>query len=176
MTKSDRMGREEEAMSARFSGRASESGLFDNRNRTVPWMNRTLYRLYNAEVQRILGREKLSIAHWYYLRVLAQRGDVNQLELSKQMGIASTTVVPAIDSMEKRGLLKRSRDTKDRRKYCLSLTESGRSMVEKLLPEIMDMLSASFEGLSQDDMLTFSKGLLQIGQNLMGMTDGSLAG
>ncbi len=129
-------------------------------------MTRTLHRLYDVEAQRILDREKISIAHWYYLRVLAQRGELNQLELSKRVGIASTTAVPALDSMEKRGLLKRTRDPKDRRKYYVSLTEDGRRLVNELMPEIIQMISSSFDGVDSGEMLIFWKVMRQIAQNL----------
>src|SRR5882724_4273023 len=92
------------------------SELFDARGRTVPWMARTVHRLYDAQAQKILDRENIAIAYWYYLRVLAERGELNQLELSKRVGIASTTAVPALDNLEKRGLVQRIRDPKDRRK------------------------------------------------------------
>ena len=91
--------------------------VFDERGRTIPWMARTVHRLYNDQAQKILDEENITIAHWIYLRVLAERGELNQLELSKRVGMASTTAVPALDSMEKRGLLKKRRDPKDRRKY-----------------------------------------------------------
>ena len=133
-------------------------------------MTRTLHRLYNVEVQKILGRENISIAHWYYLRMLAQRRELNQLELSRRMEVASTTAVPALDNMEKRGLLKRSRDPKDRRRYCVSLTEAGSRLVDRLLPEIVSMISASFEGVDRTEMLVFSKVLERIEQNLRAMT------
>ncbi|SMG23372.1 MarR family winged helix-turn-helix transcriptional regulator [Paraburkholderia susongensis] len=143
------------------------TGIFDDRGRTVPWMTRTLHRLYDSEAQKILDRKKVSIAHWYYLRTLAQRGDLNQLELSKRVGIASTTAVPALDSMEKRGLLKRTRDPKDRRKYYVSLTDDGRRLVDELMPEIVQMISNSFDGVDPEEMLTFWKVLHQIAQNLL---------
>src|SRR5271170_6586676 len=91
------------------------SDVFDDRGRTVPWISRTVHRLYDAQAQKVLDRENIPIAYWYYLRVLAERGEVNQLELSKRVGIASTTAVPALDYLEKRGLVKRVRDPKDRR-------------------------------------------------------------
>jgi MarR family transcriptional regulator, organic hydroperoxide resistance regulator len=151
-----------------FCGSAGKeaSEIFDDRGRTVPWMTRTLNRLYDVEAQRILDREKVSIAHWYYLRVLAHRGELNQLELSKRVGIASTTAVPALDSMEKRGLLKRTRDPKDRRKYYVSLTDDGQCLVDKMMPEIIHMISGSFDGVDPDEMLIFWKVLHQIAQNL----------
>src|ERR1700676_4805085 len=131
------------------------SELFDDRGRTVPWMARTVHRLYDAQAQKILDKENLAIAYWYYLRVLAERGELNQLELSRRVGIASTTAVPALDSMESRGLLKRTRNPKDRRKYYVSLTDEGRRLVDKLLPEIVDMITKSLEGISRDELRAF---------------------
>src|ERR1700738_2391543 len=133
------------------------SELFDDRGRTVPWMARTVHRLYDAQAQKILDKENLAIAYWYYLRVLAERGELNQLELSKRVGIASTTAVPALDNLEKRGLLKRRRDPKDRRKYYVVLTDKGRCLVDKLLPRIGDMIVDSLNGISPEEIRTFWK-------------------
>src|ERR1700731_2049267 len=129
--------------------------VFDERGRTIPWMARTVHRLYNGQAQKILDEEKVTIAHWIYLRVLAERGELNQLDLSKRVGMASTTAVPALDSMEKRGLLKRRRDPKDRRKYYVALTDKGRRLVDKLLPKIGDMISESLNGITPEEMRVF---------------------
>jgi DNA-binding MarR family transcriptional regulator len=143
-----------------------QSGVFDERGRTVPWMARTLYRLYDVEAQKVLDKENVSLSHWFYLRVLAERGEINQLELSKRVGMASTTAVPALDNMEKRGLVQRTRDPKDRRKYYVGLQDEGRRLVEALLPELTEMISASLEGISQKDIRTFWKVMQQIEKNL----------
>src|ERR1700751_4827727 len=126
--------------------------LFDDRGRTVPWMARTVHRLYDAQAQKILDRENLAIAYWYYLRVLAERGELNQLELSKRVGIASTTAVPAIDYLEKRGLVQRVRDPKDRRKYYVNLQDEGRRLVDQMMPELSNMIATSLDGITQKDM------------------------
>lgn len=146
--------------------------VVDDRGRTVPWMTRTLHRLYDLEAQKILGKEKISIAHWYYLRVLAERGELNQLELSRRVGIASTTAVPALDSLERRGLLKRTRDPRDRRKYYVRLTGDGKRLVEQLLPEHIEMISGSLHGLTDEDLTAFWKVLHRITKNLSGMGSG----
>jgi DNA-binding MarR family transcriptional regulator len=144
--------------------------VFDERGRTIPWMARTVHRLYNGQAQKILDEEKVTIAHWIYLRVLAERGELNQLELSKRVGMASTTAVPALDSMEKRGLLKRRRDPKDRRKYYVVLTDQGRCLVDKLLPRIGDMIVESLDGISSEEIRTFWKVSHHIAKNLAEMT------
>jgi DNA-binding MarR family transcriptional regulator len=148
--------------------------VFDERGRTIPWMARTLHRLYNGHAQKILDEEKVTIAHWIYLRVLAERGELNQLELSKRIGMASTTAVPALDSMEKRGLLKRRRDPKDRRKHYVGLTDKGRSLVDKLLPRIGDMIFDSLEGISAEDLRAFWKVSHHIAKNLTEMAGDDL--
>lgn len=133
------------------------ASIMDERGRTVAWMTRTVHRLYDAEAQKILDRRKIPIAHWYYLRVLAERGELNQLELSRRVGIASTTAVPALDTMEKRGLLKRVRDPLDRRKYFVRLTEKGRGVVDELFPQVSAMIDKSIGRLSVGEMRTFWK-------------------
>src|ERR1700719_2182507 len=151
---------------------SQRSDVFDDRGRTVPWMARTIYRLYDAQGQKLLDKEGVSVAHWYYLRVLAERGEMNQLELSKRVGIASTTAVPALDNMEKRGLLKRTRDPKERRKFYVGLTADGKQIIDDLLPEIIDMMSASLEGITREEMRTFWKVMHDIEKNLAEMPGG----
>jgi MarR family transcriptional regulator, organic hydroperoxide resistance regulator len=146
------------------------SDVFDDRGRTVPWMARTVYRLYDAQGQKLLDKEGISVAHWFYLRVLAERGEVNQLELSKRVGVASTTAVPALDSMEKRNLVRRTRDPKDRRKCYVSLLDEGRRLVDEMLPELTEMISASLDGIPAKDLQVFWKVMHQIEDNLIMMS------
>lgn len=139
---------------------------FDESGRTIAWMARTINRLYNAAAQPILDREGVNIAHWYYLRVLAQRGTMNQLELSKRVGIASTTTVTALDSLEKRDLVRRTRDKNDRRKHFVSLTDEGRRVIDRAMPDIEEMLAASIHGIPASDIRTLWAVLHQVAKNL----------
>lgn len=137
-------------------------------------MARTIHRLYDGEAQKILAPEAIPIAHWYYLRVLAERGKLNQLELSKRVGIASTTAVPALDNMENRGLLARTRDPQDRRKYYVALTDKGRELVDRLLPEITEMIGASLQGIPADKMQVLWDVMHQIEKNLAKSSSGNV--
>ena len=143
------------------------SEVFDDRGRTIPWIARTVHRLYDAQGQKVLDRESIPIAYWYYLRVLAERGEINQLELSKRVGISSTTAVPALDYLEKRGLVKRVRDPNDRRKYFVLLQDEGKRIVDEILPDLIDLIAESLDGISQTDMRVFWKVMHQIETNLI---------
>jgi DNA-binding MarR family transcriptional regulator len=140
--------------------------VMDERGRTVAWVTRTVHRLYNIQTQKILDLKEISIAHWFYLRVLAERGELNQLELSKRVGIASTTAVSALDNMEKRGLLRRYRDPKDRRKYYVSLTPDGKRVVDDLLPPVLQLISESISSVTEDEIRVFWKVLREIEKTL----------
>ena len=145
------------------------SEVFDDRGRTIPWIARTVHRLYDAQGQKVLDKEGLPIAYWFYLRVLAERGEINQLELSKRVGISSTTAVPALDYLEKRGMVKRVRDPNDRRKYFVYLQDEGKRLVNDIMPEFIDLISASLDGISQTDMRVFWKVMHKIEANLIEM-------
>lgn len=147
----------------------------DGQGRTVPWMARTLHRLYNAQAQKILSKEDLSIAHWIYLRVLAERGPLNQRELSKRAGIAFQTAVPALDSMEARGLVRRTRDPGDRRKYDVTLTQEGQRLIDRAMPEINQLFADAQAGVRSEDMAVFWQVAHQLEKNLSSlMVDGTV--
>jgi MarR family transcriptional regulator, organic hydroperoxide resistance regulator len=148
--------------------------VMDERGRTVAWVTRTVHRLYNIQTQKILDLREISIAHWFYLRVLAERGELNQLELSKRVGTASTTAVPALDNMERRGLLKRYRDPKDRRKYYVRLTPEGRQIVDDLLPPILQMVSETISNVSAAEIRVFWKVLREVENTLIKATGNNM--
>ena len=75
--------------------------------------------------------------------------------------------------MEKRGLLKRTPDPKDRRKYYVRLTDEGKRLVDQLLPEIIDMIASTLEGITLEELRTFWNVLHKIEGNLNSMANGN---
>ncbi|MNB97015.1 Transcriptional regulator HosA [compost metagenome] len=148
------------------TSKSSTPQLFDERNRSVAWLIRSVFRLYTAQLQHLVTREGVTIGHWYYLRVLAEQDGLVQRELSKRVGIAATTAVPALDDMEKHGLVLRQRDPKDRRRICVFLTVKGRRLIDEMLPSVIALLEQSISGVSSKDMKTFFEVLSLITENL----------
>ena len=60
---------------------------------------------------------------------LAQRP--SQQEVGAAMGLDPSGLIATIDELEERGLLARSRDPEDRRRYALDLTPEGRKLLTK---------------------------------------------
>lgn len=62
--------------------------------------------------------------HWV-LTYLAERADISQQEMANVLEIDRSEVVRLIDTLEKAGLVTRTRDPEDRRKYRLAITAAG---------------------------------------------------
>jgi len=53
-------------------------------------------------------------------------------ELSRKMMLTPATLVPAVDALERHGLVERGRDPNDRRRTPLVVTGAGRSLLERV--------------------------------------------
>lgn len=83
------------------------------------------------------------------LFVLWQKDGVPMSELSRQTGLATTSLTSMIDRMEEAGLVCRERTTADRRKVLIYLTDEARAL-ERDYNEVSDEMNAIFyEGFSE---------------------------
>jgi DNA-binding MarR family transcriptional regulator len=67
------------------------------------------------------------------------------------------TLTGVLDRMEERGLVRRERDTRDRRIWRIWLTDSGRELQEILPPLVAAIRDRSVEGFSEADRELFSQ-------------------
>lgn len=83
------------------------------------------------------------------LFVLWQKDGVPMSELSRQTGLATTSLTSMIDRMEEAGLVCRERTATDRRKVLIYLTDEARAL-EKDYDEVSDEMNAIFyEGFTE---------------------------
>ena len=141
--------------------------VYDDKGRSIAWQLKDTYRLYASRTQHILSRRDVTIGHWFYLRILSEHDGLSQQELSRRVGIHPNTAVPALDNMEKQGLVTRTRDPKDRRKFCIHLTEKGRGFRDEMAPAIKALLLRSVEGISNEELSVFFNVLEKIWNNLL---------
>jgi DNA-binding MarR family transcriptional regulator len=67
------------------------------------------------------------------------------------------TLTGVLDRMEERGLVRRQRDTRDRRIWRIWLTDSGRELQEVLPPLVAAIRDRAVEGFSEADRELFSQ-------------------
>jgi MarR family transcriptional regulator for hemolysin len=128
---------------------------------------REVHRLYKIALGALLAKDGITVGNWYYLRVLWQRDGISQQELSNLVGVSSTTAVPAIDNMERTGLITRVQDPSDRRKFKIVLTKKGRALQKKLVPPAAQLLVRSLRGVQEAELDAFFNVIERIKTNLL---------
>ena len=101
------------------------------------------------------------------LFVLWERDDIPISELSKQTGLAKTTLTSMLDRLESSGHIERTPDPTDRRTVRIRLTENARALRPKY-DEVSDRMNEIFYGgFSDAEVLAFEKALGKILENLI---------
>ena len=133
---------------------------------SVGFSVREVWRSFARCLQPRIAREGVSIGMWFALRMLWDEDGMTQRELGERVGINGPTMVIAINSMERAGLVKRVQNRADRRKINIFLTERGRKLKRKLWPMAAEVLALGLSGLSRNQVYSLNKMLLQIRLNL----------
>jgi DNA-binding MarR family transcriptional regulator len=140
------------------------------------YLLRDTHRAFSKVLQARIASEQVTIGMWYFLRALWEEEGLTQRELSRRIGMMESTAVPALALMERRGLVTRERDAKDRRRSCVYLTKRGRALKSILLPYAKEANQVALEGLSEADQAELRRILRQVRANLERALAGGGAG
>jgi DNA-binding MarR family transcriptional regulator len=104
-------------------------------------------------LRRLFVRSGLDVTpeQWVVLFRLHEREGLTQSELGDRTVKDKTTVTRILDRLEKKGLLARRRDPRDRRSQRIFLTEAGSTVLDALMPLVHGYGHALFGGLSPGD-------------------------
>lgn len=75
---------------------------------------------------------ELTPGRFSLLMLLQHNPGINQTDLSRAVGLDKSTLTPALDQLERKGLIIRERTANDRRTYALSLSEKGEALLADL--------------------------------------------
>jgi DNA-binding MarR family transcriptional regulator len=89
---------------------------------------------FNRLLVRAMRPERMTVARWRCLAVLAEEDGIALGELAQQTVIERPALSHVIDQMESDGLVARRSDEADRRVIKIDLTEEGRGLFERALP------------------------------------------
>ena len=104
---------------------------------------------------RILSQKKIDVfngAQGRILYVLWQDNGVPISELSRQTGLATTTLTSMLDRMETAGLVYRDRGAKDRRKIRIYLTEKAKGLEEDYNAVSEELSRIYYKGFSNQEI------------------------
>lgn len=132
---------------------------------------RDVHRTYTRALQETLSDNGIGIGQWFFLRALWQEDGITQRQLSQRVGTMEPTTVTALNSLESRDLVQRVRNTQDRRKVNIFLTEHGRQLRDKLIPRAQNVTETALHGLSPEEVHQALVVLNRIAENLRSSHD-----
>jgi MarR family 2-MHQ and catechol resistance regulon transcriptional repressor len=77
----------------------------------------------------------LTVSQFGVLEALFHLGPLNQKNLAAKILKSTGNITMVIDNLEKRGLVKRTRDEHDRRHYSVGITQKGASLIRSFFPQ-----------------------------------------
>ena len=128
----------------------------------VGWTNLKVHRVLNQSLASV----DLTLAQHEILMTILQQDGITQRALSERLHVVKSNVSALLKKLEARGLVERQADPDDSRNKLLSLTRSGRELVErsfKLQNRIVEVMVAE---LSNDDLQRLSDVMSRAGRAL----------
>lgn len=132
---------------------------------SVGYQLRMANRATQRHLQTLIEPHGVALGMWYFLRALWQEDGLTQRELSEKVGTMEPTTLHAIAGMERAGIVERRRNTEDRRKINIYLTEKGNALRQQLLPIARDVVNQATKGFSERERKTFVANLMRVRRN-----------
>jgi DNA-binding MarR family transcriptional regulator len=107
---------------------------------------RQIIRAVDLNSKKLVQKCGLTTPQMVVLRELAA-GQLMGSQLARQISLSNATVTAIVDRMERRELVTRRRDTTDRRKVYISLTESGRNLLSNAPSSLQESFVRQLEQL-----------------------------
>jgi MarR family 2-MHQ and catechol resistance regulon transcriptional repressor len=104
-----------------------------------------------------------SLTDFAVLEVLLHKGALPVNEIGEKVLLTSGSITTAIQRLEKKGLVERVRDDKDRRVVRVNLTGKGRSLIEASFQEHSERLDDLFSVFSEEEKDQFGSLIRKIG-------------
>jgi DNA-binding MarR family transcriptional regulator len=103
---------------------------------------------------------------WVPLMILWRRDGLSQQEIADATDKDKTTITRLVNVMEKRDLVVRVPDKKDRRQKLIYLTNKGRALEHDLMAIASDTLSSAIQGIEREHLAICEDVLEKIRDNL----------
>jgi DNA-binding MarR family transcriptional regulator len=115
---------------------------------------------------RRLEKYGLTLPMYRVMAALWQRGDQRLGDLSEMTSVEISTLSRLVSTMQRSGLLSRTRPDSNARTVEINLTRHGRALVEELIPLAMRHEDVGLRGLSSEEIALLKKNLIIVYRNL----------
>jgi DNA-binding MarR family transcriptional regulator len=117
----------------------------------LPAQMRLLVQLLTRRFQEVILPFDITPLHWGVLCCLWREDGLTTQAIVEQLDQLGGTVTVGLDSMEKRGLVRRCADKKDKRISRVWLTKRGANLESKVVPVVKAFMGKIFSCLSEKE-------------------------
>lgn len=136
------------------------------RDRQIGFFFSDIARFRHNLFDQFLKPVGLTHAQAFVLNYLLQSDGLTQVELAERMEIGTVTVSGLVDRLEKRGLVKRKVNPKDRRAKQVWLTQKAHEMWLEMNRQFTKVNDVSFEGFTNEEFDELCELLRRVRGNL----------
>lgn len=119
-----------------------------------------------------LAPQRLSIAAWRVLAVLAANGRQRQIDLAELTSIDASTLSRIVTRLAHLGLVRRTRSTTSNREVAVGLSAKGDALMSRLIPPARAIEADANAGISAEELAVVKRCLRRMYAN---MTDRAAA-
>jgi DNA-binding MarR family transcriptional regulator len=118
------------------------------------------------QIGRLLRPLNVSAAGGLVLGILRDRGAMSPSELGERLIVTRATVTGLVDSLERRGFVRRSANRADRRGLIIEITPAGLAVVQELRTLVHRHEKAWMSSLSEPELRSYIEQLHRIQDSL----------
>ncbi|MBW2411099.1 MAG: MarR family transcriptional regulator [Deltaproteobacteria bacterium] len=107
-----------------------------------------------ARAHEHLSSAGLTISQFGVLEALHHVGPMSQKDIGQKILRSSGNITMVIDNLEKRRLVRRERDERDRRSFIVHLTDAGNKLIRKIFPPHAAVITTEMNALTAAEQKT----------------------
>ena len=116
-----------------------------------------LHRVVNdidRKVSAIVDKYSLTLGQFAVLEALLHKGNLSVGEVQKKILSSTGTIAVIVSNLVKLGYITKTADVKDKRRFILSLTPAGESLIKEVFPQVRDVLKSCVSTWEKDERAT----------------------
>lgn len=121
----------------------------DRRSDTALIALRRILRVTELNSRKLADQSELTASQLIVLQQAAEKGSVLPSSIAKSVGLKQATVTVLVNKLESAGLVARRRDTEDRRRVWIDITDTGLATLEKSPDLLQDRFANGFDALDE---------------------------
>lgn len=125
------------------------------------------------QIGRLLRPLHVSAAGGLVLGVLRDHGSMTPSELGERLIVTRATVTGLLDSLERRGFVRRSANPADRRSLVVDITPAGLAVTQELRTIVHRQEKAWMAGLSEPELRSYLEQLYRIQDSVGPASEGA---